>query len=105
MFDQQLIPSVNPQINQYLSGLYTQSGANAESKAAIDKKLGKVDDTIKDKILATTAISEYFDEIWNHPELKDKHKDFVITKLEAIQQAKKQQIINDKQRVSKVKLF
>jgi len=100
MFDQQQIPSVNPQINQYLNGLYAQSGANAESKAAIEKKIGKVDNTIKDKILTTTAISEYFDEIWNHPELKDKHKDFVITKLEAIQQAKKEQIINNKQKVS-----
>lgn len=104
MFDKNLIPPQNPKLTQHLTGLYGHVGASADLKAVIilfilvdefkiisffdlemnrfkltfqiiDKKLDKVDQTMKDKILSTLTISEYFDQQWKQADLKDADKE------------------------------
>jgi len=56
---------------------------------------------MKDKIANTITISEYFNQLWTQPELKDTDKEFAIKKLEAVQQTKKLQIQGGQQVIAK----
>lgn len=88
-------------MKQHFANLYAQIGVTADLKAHIDKKFEKINQTVKDKIVNTVAISEYFDQLWKQPDLKENDKNLVIKKLEAIHQGKKEQIIKGEQEVSK----
>jgi len=101
MFDIADIPQENVKIKQLLNDLYGKTGATADQKSVIDKKLSKVHQVLSEKIVTAPTISEYFDRLWKHEDLKEQHKETVIKKLEAIQKGKRIQIINADQPVAK----
>jgi len=101
MFDKTLIPSENTHFKQLLNSLYNSSGANADYKSVIDRKLEKINQNIQEKIINTVTISNYFDQLWQQPELKSHDKDAVIKNLETIQQNKRKEIESGNQFVSK----
>jgi len=92
MFDRKLIPSQNPGIRQYLQNVLGQVHTTNDIKSLIDKKVEKVSQTIKDKIVKTVTISDYYNQLWKQTDLKQDDKDFAIKSLEKIQKTVKAQI-------------
>lgn len=92
MFNKSLIPSQDPQVSSFLNSQLSNSQVSPDSKAAIDRKLEKIDRTIAEKIKQTHTTSEYFEELWKNPDIKDSDKNHVILKLESIQLSNKSQI-------------
>jgi len=92
MFNKSLIPSQDPQVSSFLTSQLSNSQVSPDSKSAIDRKLEKIDRTIAEKIKQTQTTSEYFEELWKNPDIKDSDKNHVILKLESIQLSNKSQI-------------
>jgi hypothetical protein len=101
MFDKKLIPQPNAQKNQYLSNIFNQVGISSQQKAIIEKKIEKVENVMKEKIVHAVTISQYFDNLWKQPDLKEKDKEYAIKKLEARQQIKIKQIKIGEQELAK----
>jgi hypothetical protein len=101
MFNKTLIPSPNAQFNQLLQSLYSQAGTNSEQKSSIEKKFDKIDHAFQEKIVNTITISEYFDQLWKQPDLKEDDKELAVIKLEALQNGKKEQIRKGEQEINK----
>jgi len=101
MFDKTRIPPQNAQVKQYLTSILDKSGAPADLKAIIDKKIEKIHQTTHDKIVHTVSVSEYLDHLWKQPDLKPADKDVAIKKVVAIQEAKKKQLKKGEQEVAK----
>lgn len=99
MFTKKQVPRENPQIKQFFTQILGVTGATADQKSAVDRKLEKVNRTIADKIESTPTISEYFDRVWKQNNVND--QEYVVKKLQAIQYGVKQEIIDDIQKVSK----
>ena len=82
----------------------------------IDKKLEKTKKKIQEKVENAFTVSEYFKQLWEHPELKTDDKNvsstniiwvlmwdkLVIVSLETMQKEKKKMISNNTLQVSKV---
>jgi len=91
--DRDEIPPKNSTIDNILQKYFASASTSAEMRKLIEKKMGDIDDDVELKINNAYTISDYFQTLWNHEELRMPVKENAIKKIDGIIKVKKNEIL------------